>query len=404
MKITNVEVIKFRVKDEYYRKHHRWGYGCPPEDRKVGGDTPIDELEYTVGAGINGVHTITKISTDEGAEGYMLGGDEKTIEYNYKPLLLGEDPLSREKIWTWMEHAHSYHHSPNSISEHESGIIDCALWDLFGRMTNLPVHKLLGGSRERVKAYASTFPNMGKPEDYAKFALECKNQGYKAFKVHAYIAWDPINWEPAPLMPAFPDHDLEVCTAVREAVGDDMVLMLDPFGVYTLQDALKVARGLEELNYYWLEHPMMETKIEPYRRLTSQTEIAILSPEHARGGVSTRAEWILQGACDMIRTDISFGGITGCYKTVSIAQAYGIQCEMHGGGWGNSHILGAFDQSTCEYFEHGLLRPGYDYSKPPIYLKNTCDPLDNDGNVILPTKPGLGFELEWDYINDNLIK
>ena len=53
-------------------------------------------------------------------------------------------------------------------------------------------------------------------------------------------------------MPAFTDHDLEVCTAVREAVGDDMVLMLDPFGVYTLQDALKVARGLEELNYIGL--------------------------------------------------------------------------------------------------------------------------------------------------------
>ena len=84
---------------------------------------------------------------------------------------------------------------------------------------------------------------------------------------------------------------------------------------------------------------MMETKIEAYRRLTSQTEIAILSPEHAKGGVSTRAEWILQGASDMIRTDIHFGGITGCYKTVSIAQAFGIQCEMHGGGWGNSHFM-----------------------------------------------------------------
>ena len=70
MKITNVEVIKFRVTDEYYRKHHRWGYGCPPEDRKVGGDTPLDDLEYTVGAGINGIQTITKISTDEGAEGF----------------------------------------------------------------------------------------------------------------------------------------------------------------------------------------------------------------------------------------------------------------------------------------------------------------------------------------------
>jgi L-alanine-DL-glutamate epimerase-like enolase superfamily enzyme len=385
MKIVDVEVIEF--KHDWYKPPvpHKWGYGNPDNNNK--GEV---------------IESIIKIITDDGAEGYMIGGDKKIIENNLKPLLIGQNPLEREKIWTWMEHANAYKNTL-SLNEEQAGYVDCALWDLFGRMTKLPVHKILGGSRDKVKAYASTFPNMGGPEDYAKHAIACKKMGYKAYKIHAYIAWDPIKWEPAPLMPAFPDEDLEICRAVREAVGDDMVLMLDPFAVYTLQESLKVAKELEKLNFYWLEHPMMETKIEAYRRLTSQTEIAILSPEHAKGGVSTRAEWILQGASDMIRTDIHFGGITGCYKTVSIAQAFGIQCEMHGGGWGNSHLLGAFDESTCEYYEHGLLKPGRDYSIPPIYLKETCDPLDTDGNVILPQKPGLGFDINWDYINDNLV-
>ena len=60
--------------------------------------------------------------------------------------------------------------------------------------------------------------------------------------------------------------------------------MLDPFGVYTLQESLWVGHELEKLDYYWLEHPMVETKLEPYRRLTRELDIAICSPEHVPGG------------------------------------------------------------------------------------------------------------------------
>ena len=119
---------------------------------------------------------------------------------------------------------------------------------------------------------------------------------YKAFKVHANICWNPHTREPAPQLPGFPKEDVEICRAVREAVGDDIVLMLDPFGVYTLEESLWVARELEELNYYCLEHPMVETRVESYRRLTQQTSIAICSPEHVKGGPFARAEWLLQGA------------------------------------------------------------------------------------------------------------
>ena len=379
MKITDVDVLKFvdstRIHDS------KWGYGFYGQPR----DT---------------TQTITRISTDEGVQGFMLGGDPEIMKNIVKPMLVNENPLDREKLWNWMDQLVTFNHV---FPESQMGIVDCALWDLFGRYIGLPVHKILGGVREKIKAYASTFPNMGRPDDYAAHALACKELGYKAYKVHAYICWDPNKWEPAPQLPGFPKEDVEICRAVREAVGDDMILMLDPFGVYTLEQALWVGREIEKLNYYWLEHPMIETRIESYRRLTRELDIAILGPEHLPGGVFSRAEWVLQGACNMLRIDHFYGGITGSYKLVNVAQSYGIQCEMHGGGWANSQIMGATTEATCEYFERGLLRPGFDYEVPSPYLKAICDPMDDNGNVILPTGHGLGMDINWDYIHDNLV-
>ena len=375
MQITDMQVTRFRTTSRNYPT--KWGY-------------------YQWGEEHPSTSSITTIMTDEGAKGYILGGDQGTLDRVIKPLLVGENPLDREKLWQWMD-------QHPGINEHLAGWVDCGLWDLYGRMVGLPVHKLLGGYRDKVKAYASTWPNMGKPEDYAQHAIACKAQGYTAYKVHAYIYFNPYTWEPAPQVPGFPKPDIEVCKAVREAVGDDMVLMLDPFGVYTYEQALWAGRELEKLNFYWLEHPMIETRVEAYRRLTRELDIAICSPEHAPGGIFTRAEWVLQGASDMSRIDVGYGGITGAYKHVMLCQAFGIQCEMHGGGWTNTHILGATPESTCEYFERGLLRPDLDYEKPAPWLKAICDPMDGQGNVILPTKPGLGFEINWDWVEGNKV-
>lgn len=375
MKIADIEVIRFKTTT---RNHStKWGY-------------------YTWGEERDTTASITRIVTDDGLEGYNLGGDPSTIENVVKPLLVGENPLDREKLWHWMDQ-----HS--RFSEGLAGLIDCALWDLYGRMVGLPVHKCLGGCRDRVKAYASTWPNMGPPEVYAEHAAEMKALGYTAYKVHAYIFHNPHTGEPAPQLPGFPKEDVEVCRAVREAVGPDMVLMLDPFGVYTLEEAIRVGRELEKLDYYWLEHPMIETRPAAYRRLCRELDIAICSPEHAPGGPFTRAEWVLQGASDMSRIDVHYGGITGSYKHAMLCQAYGIQCEMHGGGWTNTHILGATPESTCEYFERGLLRPDLDYEQPAPFLKAICDPMDDAGNVILPTTPGLGMVFDWDYIEENRV-
>jgi L-alanine-DL-glutamate epimerase-like enolase superfamily enzyme len=277
-------------------------------------------------------------------------------------------------------------------------------------MAGVPIAKLLGGAREKVKAYASSGPNLGSPEVYAAHALECKQRGYQAYKVHAYIYWDPHKEEPLPARPAFPKEDVAVCRAVREAVGDDMVLMLDPWGMYTLEEAIYVGRELEKLGYYWLEHPMDERRIEPYRRLCKELDIAICSPELAHGSYYSRAEWVLQGASDIGRIDITHGGITACRKAISVYEAFGVPCELHLGGFGNMQIHGSTTEETCEYYERGLLRPGgsaweiEDYDTAPPFLLQPCDPMDNEGYVHLQQGPGLGAEFNWEYINEHRVE
>ena len=355
------------------------------------------------------IQTVTLIETDQGVTGTYLGGashgidtdglnivDREMIAHRVRDLLVGQDPFDREMIWKWMWVA--------NIQENVASVIDNALWDLAGRAAGIPVHKLMGGARDRVLAYASTYPNIGKPEVYAEHALACKAEGYRAYKIHPHYFWDPETGKPTPGRPSNIKADIETIHLVREAVGPDYVLMYDPWGTYmSLEEAIKVGRELEKLNYYWYEHPMPEYRVESYVRLSRELAIPILSPEIAAGGVFTRAEWILRGAGDMIRIDTTRGGITGARKTAVVAEAYGLRCELHVGGWANLQVLGATSEDTSQYYEKGLLAPGVDYDAPHPYLKNTCDKLDGDGFVTVPTLPGLGYEIEWDYISDNLL-
>ena len=382
-KITDVEVISFRMPTS--SQGTKWGYG-------------------EVSAEHNGVQSITRISTDSGAVGYSTGGvhsyfygaTSAEVESVIKPMLVGQDPWDRELLWNWMA-------QHRGISEGLLGNIDSALWDLAGRASGVSVAKLLGRARTKVKAYGSTAPNLGGPDVYARLARACKIRGYQAFKVHAYIFMDPRTMTPTPGKPASPREDVEICEAVRDAVGPDMMLMHDPWGVYSYQEAVYVGRELERLGFYFYEHPMDERRTEPYRRLCQELDIPVCSPELTDGMHYSRAEWLLQKASDIGRIDVNFGGITACKKAVDMYESFGVPCEMHVGGHGNAAILGATTEETCEFFERGLLYPGVDYDVPPLYLNTPCDPMDEHGFVHLPDGPGLGFDFNWDYINDNRI-
>ena len=215
MKITDITVTPFSITADRYQN------GEPLKDVDI-------------------VQTVTTIHTDEGMAGHYFGGhghgdqdgltqaDRDYLESRIKPQLIGQDPFDRERVWQWLYAA--------KTPENLMGVIDLALWDLAGNATNQPVYKLLGGCRDRVLAYASTYPNMGSPENYAAHALACKEEGYTAYKIHPYYYWNPQTGESVPGRPSHIAWDIEVCRQVREAVGDDMVLMFDPWGTYHIYE------------------------------------------------------------------------------------------------------------------------------------------------------------------------
>jgi L-alanine-DL-glutamate epimerase-like enolase superfamily enzyme len=344
--------------------------------------------------------TVLRILTDEGIEGVTFGANAAVIEGIVKPLLVGEDPFYRERIWQTLKERQRLH--LGRLSDRVLCAVDVALWDLAGKALGQPVYKLLGAYRDKVPAYASTMcgddleGGLDTPEAYASFALQCRERGYPAFKLHT--------WQPP--MPGAPDvrRDIAACAAVREALGPEVDLMLDPFHYYSRMDALRLGKALEELGYYWMEEPMDEHSIASYVWLTEQLALPMVGPETAEGKMYTRAEWIVRNASDISRGGVGdLGGITPLVKTAHLCESFGMRMEVHGGGAANLHVLCAMG-IPGEYYERGLLHPFVDYEQPAPWLNALDDPMDDEGYVHVSQKPGLGQDINFDYIDSHLVK
>ncbi len=148
---------------------------------------------------------------------------------------------------------------------------------------------------------------------------------------------------------------------------------------------------------------MDEHSMSSYVWLCEQTSLPICGPETAEGKMYARAEWIRAGACDMVRAGVGdVGGLTPLIKIAHLAEAFGMAMEVHGGGVGNLHALCAMGIKG-EYYERGLLHPFLDYEQPQPWLNELGDPMDGEGYVHVSPKPGLGLDINFDYIKDHLI-
>jgi len=341
------------------------------------------------------------IESDDGVTGFCFGSPQALRPYlveNYiKKVFIGEDPLRFEKLWQSL--ARWQRGSGGQLSDKTIAIAEMALLDLVGKKLNIPLWKLLGGFRDEVPAYGSTMcgdelkTGLSSPDDYGDFALKLMEQGYKAIKLHTWMP--PVSWAPNVKM------DIRACAAVREAVGQDFPLMLDANHWYSRIEAFDLGKAIQELGYYWYEEPMDEHSSSSYKWLADNLDIPILGPEYAEGKFHTRAEWISNGICDIVRTGtMDVGGITPSIKIAHLAEAFNMDCEIHGGGAGNLAVLGAI--SNARWYERGLLHPFVDYNAPPAYLHKIIDPMDN-GMIRMPDLPGLGEDINFDYIKINAI-
>ncbi|HZC27104.1 MAG TPA: enolase C-terminal domain-like protein [Actinopolymorphaceae bacterium] len=345
---------------------------------------------------------LLRITDSDGATGYCLTSAdqlrESVLDGHVRNVLLGQDGSHRERLWHEM--ARTQRGAGGGFTDRALVSVDMALWDLEGRRLDTPVWKLLGGGRTKVPAYGSTMcgdeipGGLATPEDYAAFAAHLVGRGYRAVKLHTWMP--PVSFAPDIGM------DANACAAVREAVGPDVPLMLDANHWYTRMEALALGRSLEKLDYYWYEEPMEEASLQSYKWLADQLDIPVIGPETAGGKGFTRADWIVGGACDIVRAGVGdCGGITPTMKIVHLAEAFNMECEIHGGGAGNLAVLGG--TIFGRWYERGLLHPHYDYDDAPPHLHSNVDAMDAEGNISMPTAPGLGVDLNLAYIEDNTI-
>ena len=323
---------------------------------------------------------LLRILTDEGIEGLSpCGGVVNVDEIKYQ--LIGVDPLDRERIWQdfWR----------NLRSSHLGfaiGPVDCALWDLLGKVSDMPVYKLLGGMRDRIPAYASTV-TLDSLEEYMDLAEACLGKGYKAIKLHA---WGRL------------EQDAELCRALRKKVGDDIQLMYDASSMFnTFEDAVWFGRQLEEQGYFWYEEPMDHFNMTALARLAAELDIPLAVAEATHGGPWDALAHIKAGAADIILTgplDAFKGGFTGVMKTAHICEGYGIMCAIHSGNVASLHAACAI--YNTKYFER--LVPETYYAPPGIQDAST--EIDSEGYARPWDRPGLGIEVDWDWVKKHTVK
>lgn len=338
-----------------------------------------------------------RIHTDQGVTGEYVGGwpiDHDAVAYlGY--LLVGQSALDRNGFYERAKHA------MRQYGRVGYSVVDIALWDLAGKWHDAPVYELLGAQRRKLPAYASTLPgdldpdNLGDPAAYARFAEQCYDKGYRAFKIHAWIDGNLR-------------REIDAAVAVAEAVGDRMTLMDDPSSALrTFADAVQLGLVLDDHRYFWYEDPYRDTGISStgHRRLRERIKTPLLMTEHLRS-LEPKVDFLVNGGTDLLRADPDQdGGITGSIKIAHAAEALGTDVELHFVGPAHRHVMTAVRNTN--YYEMGLLSPKHDLVSPAtgvaLDYADGIDAIDPEGFVEAPDGPGLGVTYDWPLIERRLV-
>ncbi len=231
-------------------------------------------------------------------------------------------------------------------------------------------------------------------EAYAAFAEQCYDLGYRAFKIHGWNEGDAR-------------REAENVLHVAAAVGDRMVLMLDPANqLRTFADALYVGKACDEGKYFWYEDPFRDAGKSAFahKKLREMIETPLLITEYVRG-LEPKADFIVAGGTDFVRVDPEYDlGITGALKIAHLGEAFGLDVEVHACGPAHRHLMSAMRNSN--YYELALVGPDCPNMVAPVYTCGYTDQLEAvgaDGCVPVPTGPGLGVSYDWEFIERNKV-
>lgn len=338
---------------------------------------------------------LVKVTTDDGIVGWgegCGGAAAAVVENDFGPMLIGEDPTNRIGLWQKMFAMQYNANVAVGMAGSAISAVDTALWDITGKVFGQPVYQLLGGRvRDRVAVYATglyytegEFPT--RLPDEARGYVEA---GFKGMKTK--VGGLPM------------DEDVKRVTALREAIGPDIKLMVDANQGYNATSAIRIGNRLADLDVLWFEEPVNAQDIDGYLQVKSALPMAIAGGENLR----TRYEFsqfLARRAYDIAQPDvINVGGVTEMRNVAMTANTNGIQVNPH--VWGSPVMIAAslHVASTIPPCppsgdpEPYAQEPVMEFDRTPSLIREglMAPPFDQqDGFLKVPDGPGLGIEID----------
>lgn len=339
---------------------------------------------------------IVRVHTDEGIVGIgevdsapevvkavFEAPNSHYIAAGLRHVLIGQDPLDIEGLWRRM-YMGSVYYGRRGVAMHAISGVDIALWDIKGKKLGKPVSELLGTrKRDRVRPYASLL--MPQQEREVAASVErLVDDGFTAIK----LGWGPLGRDE--------EHDVRLARAAKRAAGAAEILIDAGFGYGAdAKRAIRVARKFEEIGIYWLEEPFEPDEFEAYAELADAVDLRVAAGEEEATRWGFR-ELMERGHVDVVQPDVTrCGGLSEALKIARQAEQRGVACVPHAWKSGvikaaSLHLNAVLDTA---YFQE------YCVAETPINLLLTRErmPIKN-GWVDVPTKPGLGVDLDLDIL------
>jgi L-alanine-DL-glutamate epimerase-like enolase superfamily enzyme len=294
------------------------------------------------------------------------------LEHTLAPALIGKDPDRIEGIWRellFLTHATSV----GAITSLALAAIDTALWDLKCKKADLPLWKAAGGTRDRIPLYSTEGGWLHlEPQALVDDALAMRAKGFKGSKIK--IGSEHISQDAARL------------SAVRSAVGDSYEIMTDGNQGFTLSEAIRRARVLEEYNIGWFEEPLPADDVAGHIELARRTSVPIAVGE-SMYSISQFKDYLQMGAASIVQVDVArIGGITPWLKVAHMAEAFNVMICPH--FLMELHLPLVCAVPNAKWLEY-----------IPQLDSVTTAPMLVEGGFACPSQaPGLGIEWDWEAV------
>jgi len=328
---------------------------------------------------------IVTITDSDGAVGtgysYTIGTGGSSVmrllNDHLVPLIIDEDADRIEAIWRKLEFA-THATTIGAITALALAAIDTALWDLRAKKQNLPLWKLAGGAKDRCPLYTTEGGWLHiEKEALVEDALQAKAKGFSGSKVK--------------IGKPHGSEDYARLAAVRAAVGDGFEIMTDCNQGFSVDEAIRRAERLKELDLAWIEEPLPADDLDGHIRLTRSTATPIAVGESIYS-IRHFREYMQKGACSIVQVDVArIGGITPWLKVAHAAEAFDIPVCPH-------FLMELHVSLTC-----AVQNGRYVEYIPQLDDLTTKGMEICDGHAIAPSEPGIGIAWDWDAVRSRSV-